>query len=86
YVPALQYILSVFPGKLSAYVLDGEVSYRALISDYSGLSWGLAGNIVSESLFYFGDGFIFSIIFLFLTSIVYYNGYTIFIMPFFIMN
>ncbi|EKO3674150.1 hypothetical protein M3923_002840 [Vibrio metschnikovii] len=86
YTALLKYVLSVFPGKLNGYFLEDEIGYAELISNYSGLSWGLAGNIVSEALFYFGNGFIFSIVFVMLTCLVHYNRYTIMTMPFFIIN
>ena len=79
-----KYILSIFPSILSSLLLN-ETDYMTIISKYSDLSYGLAGSVVGEGIFYFGDFYIISALFVIITSKLLYSRFVITRLPLFIV-
>ncbi|WP_439830239.1 hypothetical protein [Aeromonas caviae] len=82
----LKYSSSFLPGIVGTYFVGDSISYSEMISNISGLSWGLAGNIVSESIFYFGDFYLITVPVIVLTSSLFYQNLTLTRMPFLIVT
>ncbi|MEL4300476.1 hypothetical protein ACE02Z_02535 [Shewanella xiamenensis] len=78
----LKYFFSLLPGVIGNSFVGEEVNYREMVADASGLSFGLAGNIVAESFFYLGNFFIVTLIFIFFTAKVFYLKSTVGRLPF----
>lgn len=78
----LKYILTLLPGVIGNSLIGEEINYREMVADSSGLSFGLAGNIVAESIFYFGDYYIITLVFIFITAKFFYLKSTICRLPF----
>ncbi|HIF9331024.1 TPA: O-antigen polymerase [Photobacterium damselae] len=84
YTSILHLMLTFLPSSLSYSLLGDKLSYMESISSLSGLSWGLGGSIVSESIFYFGNFWFVSILFLFLFCKLYNSYFMISNLPFFV--
>ncbi|ESE41255.1 hypothetical protein [Shewanella decolorationis] len=78
----LKYILSLLPGIIGSSLIGDEMNYREMIANISGLSFGLAGNIVAESIFYCGNFFIITAFFVLITAKLFYLKLTICRLPF----
>lgn len=78
----IKYALSLLPGVVGHSLMGEEVTYREMIEDASGLSFGLSGNIVAESIFYLGDYFILTLVFVLITAKLFYLKSTVCRFPF----
>jgi hypothetical protein len=68
-MPFLSFFTSFLPGAIRDVLGVSSSSIGGFIQDFTGLSFGLAGNIVAESIFYFGDFYFISAI---IISLFYY--------------
>lgn len=82
----MKYMSSFLPGVIGGALIGDVSSYSDIISNISGLSWGLAGNIVAESVFYFGDFYLFSVPIIALTSSLFYKNTVLTRLPFVIVT